>query len=431
MNSSARTAIKILLICVFAFAALAGSASSAGATIQLGAYTPGAPASAAALSEYAAMVGRQPEIVMYYREFGEPLMYSNEAANLRSTGQTPMVTWEPYETSLSSIASGASDAYLVEQAELAKKWGGPLMIRFAHEMNGNWYPWGASAVGADSFVSAWRHVVDVFRATGANNVKWVWSPNVEEGGKYPITPDFPGDSYIDYVGLDGYNWGATSGNQWQSFESVFATSYALVTQLSTKPVIITETSSGEAGGEKAGWIRTSFMQTIPTAFPRVSAVIWFNKTQEEDWRINSSPNSLAAYREVAQCSIYGGAGPCTGASNEAPEPTPEKGGKKKEKPKKPSVHDLRVTKVVPSEVSGTLSYGVTESANVEIKVVPRGHRGVKTKIVHRTAKGRHRVSLKRIVRRRKLSRGRYAVVVRARSHDGRRSRTHVAHFRVV
>ena len=52
------------------------------------------------------MVGRQPDIVMWYRDFPQPLLYSNEAANLRATGQTPMITWEPYEQSLSGIASG-------------------------------------------------------------------------------------------------------------------------------------------------------------------------------------------------------------------------------------------------------------------------------------------------------------------------------------
>lgn len=428
MKHSTSSALKALLICAFAFAALAATASSAGATIQLGAYTPNAPASASALAEYSAMVGRQPEIVMYYREFGEPLMYSNEAANLRATGQTPMVTWEPYDTSLSSIASGASDAYLVEQAQLAKQWGGPLMIRFAHEMNGNWYPWAASAVGTDNFVAAWRHVVDVFRAAGANNVKWVWSPNVQEGGKYQIAPDFPGDSYIDYVGLDGYNWGATSGNQWQSFESVFASSYALVTTLSSKPVMITEMSSSEVGGNKAAWIQSTFIQEIPTEFPRVTAVIWFNKSQEQDWRINSSSASLAAYRSVVKCSVYGGTEPCGTTTTES-EPTPEP--IKKPKPKKPAVHGIHVTAVVPSNVGGMVSYGLTEAAGVEVKVVPRGHKGTKAKLVRHVRRGRHRIPLKQVLRRHKLARGLYLVVIRAKAGDGRHSRTHRAHFRVV
>ncbi len=99
------------------------------------------------------------------------------------------------------------------------------MIRFAHEMNGTWYPWSGSAT-ASTYVAAWRHIVSLFRADGVTNVQWVWSPNVQEGSKYPISPYFPGDEWIDYVGLDGYNWGTNNQGTWQSAQDVFAASYS-------------------------------------------------------------------------------------------------------------------------------------------------------------------------------------------------------------
>ena len=77
------------------------------------------------------------------------------------------------------------------------------MIRFGHEMNGDWYGWSGQPA---AYVAAWRHVVSVFRGEGAANVKWVWSPNVDNGD-YPFARYFPGDSWVDYVALDGYNWG--------------------------------------------------------------------------------------------------------------------------------------------------------------------------------------------------------------------------------
>lgn len=309
----------------------------AGATIQVGAYTQGAPASAEALSSYAQEVGRRPDIVMWYRDFGQPLMYSNEIANLHATGQTPMVTWEPYEQNLSQIAAGAYDKYLDESAAIAKRWGAPLMIRFAHEMNGTWYPWAGSSSRPQEYVAAWRHVVARFRADGAGNVKWVWSPNIQEGAKYPIAPYFPGDEWVDYVGLDGYNWGTANGEKWQSLEEVFAPSYAIVTQLSSRPVIIAETGSSETGGDKAAWIRQGLMTTVPQRFPRVSAVVWFDRSKEQDWQIDSSQASLDAYRAVVDCSLYGGTGPCEAPAAEAPAtkppeaPRPTEGKKKKPK----------------------------------------------------------------------------------------------------
>lgn len=398
--------------------------ASAQATIQLGAYTPGAPADATALKNFTTMVGRQPDIVMWFREFGQPLMWSNEISNLRATGQTPMATWEPQDQSLASIAAGSYDSYLHESAKIAKSWGAPLMIRFGHEMNGNWYPWGATSTSPSDFIAAWRHVVSIFRADGATNVKWVWAPNVQEGSKYAISPSFPGDEWIDYVGLDGYNWGTRNGETWQTMESVFATSYATVTALSTKPVMITETSSSETGGDKAAWIRSSYMSTVPKLFPRVSAVIWFDKVQEDDWRINSSQASLDAYRAVVNCSLYGGSGTCDAGS--APVPVPTTPGKKK----KPKVRGVHVTPRVQSDVSGSVSYGLSEPAKVEIRIVPTGRRAGRTVVSRVSRHGRNRVPLERIVRRRKLHVGSYRVVITAKS-DGQRSRARKARFHVI
>jgi hypothetical protein len=295
-----------------------------------------------------------------------------------------------------------------------------MMLRFGHEMNGTWYPW---AGNPDSFVAAWRHVVSVFRADGVTNVKWVWSPNIQEGAKYPISPYFPGDEWLDYVGLDGYNWGS---GEWLSLQDVFAPSYAIVTQLSTKPVIITETSSSESGGDKAAWIRNGFMTSIPQSFPRVTAVVWFNRTQEDDWRINSSQASLDAYRAVAACTIYGGAGPCDGTTSPTTTPPPKKKGKRKL-----TVESVSVSPRVSSDVSGTVSYAVSEPAQVEIVIIPRRHPGRRIKVTRRGRKGHNRVPLKRLVRRRSLREGKYRVVVSARTPEGRRAHPHKARFRVV
>ena len=100
------------------------------------------------------------------------------------------------------------------------------MLRFAHEMNLLSSDWGPGKEGntASSYVDAWRHIVTIFRQEGADNVKWVWAPNVDYGGR-PFTQFFPGDEWVDYVALDGYNWGATGGESWETFSQIFASSY--------------------------------------------------------------------------------------------------------------------------------------------------------------------------------------------------------------
>jgi Glycosyl hydrolase family 26 len=391
---------------------VAAAAPRAADAIELGAYTPGAPADARILAEYADMVGRKPDIVGWYRDFSQPLLEAREIANLRATGQTPMVTWEPHAVSLVGIASGAYDAYLHESAAIAKGWEGPLLMRFAHEMNGGWYSWGSGAVAPATYVAAWQHIVSIFREDGAANVSWVWSPYVLAGGKYPIAPYFPGDEWIDYVGLDGYNWGEARG-AWQSLQTVFAASYSLVTELSLRPVIIAETGSSEIGGDKAAWIKAGFMSAIPQSFPRVSAVVWFNEAREDDWRIDSSPAALDAYRSVVNCSIYGGSGPCEG------------GGEGRL-----TVRSVRVPPLQNGVVRGSVSYALSDPALVQIKIVPLRRTARMVSILHSSHAGRNRVPLARIFHRRHLHVGRYRVVLSA-SNQQERSRRHAVHFRVV
>ena len=79
--------------------------------------------------------------------------------------------------------------------------------------------------------------------------------------------------------------------------------------MSSKPVIIAETSSSESAADKADWIRNGLLRTIPQQFPRVRAVVWFDRSMEQDWRVDSSQASLEAYRDVVSSSLYGGTDP--------------------------------------------------------------------------------------------------------------------------
>jgi Glycosyl hydrolase family 26 len=412
-------ATALLATAVLACGAVMALPASASATIKLGIFNSGAPGNAQTVADYTTLVGRQPDIVMWYQDFGNSLLTSKEISTLNETGQAPMVTWEPYDQSLSSIANGSYDSYLRQSAQAAKAWGGELMIRFAHEMNGTWYPWSRSS----SYVSAWRHIVSVFRAEGATNVRWVWAPNVDRTGAMPFSSYFPGEEWVDYVGLDGYNWGATPENTWQSLEQVFSASYAKITALSAKPLIITETASSEIGGDKAAWIRTGFMKTIPQQFPRVTGVIWFNKAQEDNWPLTSSEAALNAYRAVVACSLYGGSGPCEGGEESS-------GGKKRGK-KKLAVRSLRVTRRVSSPAKGAVSYGLTDAAQVRIEIVPRGRPAKRFRVLRHSHRGHNRVALERLVRRHRLRAGSYRVVISARNREGDRSRPRKDHFRVT
>jgi beta-mannanase len=209
---------------------------------------------------------------------------------------------------LSAIVAGTYDQYLESAAQQAIAWGGPLMIRFAHEMNltDSGYGPGENGNTPAEFVAAWIHVVTIFRQQGASNVSWVWSPNVDCGGGCPFQAFYPGDQWVDWVGLDGYNYASVDDVPWMTFSQIFANSYAELTALTDKPLMIAETASTEIGGSKATWIQQTFAQ-IPSSMPRISAVVWFEENKETDWRVDSSPSSLAAYQQVVDSPQYAGA----------------------------------------------------------------------------------------------------------------------------
>jgi beta-mannanase len=176
-------------------------------------------------------------------------------------------------------------------------------------MNGWWRPWSEQTNGnkPGDFAPAWRYVVDIFRREGATNVTWVWCPNQQDPRSTPLPDLYPGDAYVDWVCMDGYNYGTDDGNDWYPFAEIFAASsfngyidtYALLGQLAPdKPIMIGETASSEDGGSKAFWIADMLTIQLPVRFPRVRAVLWFNWNDDDpgyEWPIESSPASQAAF----------------------------------------------------------------------------------------------------------------------------------------
>jgi beta-mannanase len=420
----------------------AASAPAASASIQLGVYNREAPGSGQKLDEYTSLVGQAPSIVMWYRGLDQPLMYSSEMSNLAARGATPMVSLEPVDIDgndipLSQIAAGNYDSYLRKAAAVAKGWGSRLIVRFAYEMNLSpeaGIPWGGgrgafAGNSAADYVAAWRHVVSIFRAEGASNTEFVWAPNIDDGG-IPFTQYFPGEEWVDDVGLDGYNWGsafASTGHSWLSLGDTFASSYATLTQLSAKPVMITETASAETGGEKAAWIRKGFLNEIPQRFPRVSAAIWFNVQKESDWRVNSSQASLEAFREVAASSLYGGPVPYKPVVEE-PTPVIEEIQVTKRIHGKPSKRPTRRTAQVARR--GTISYRLSQPAKVEIRIEQRGQASHHVTLRRHGHAGRNTVHFSTKVAGRRLTPGGYRVSVRALA-NGKSSRERRAAFRVL
>ena len=198
------------------------------------------------------------------------------------------------------IIAGAYDEYIAQWAACAREWGHPFFLRFDHEMNADWFTWAETANGnrPGEFARAWQHVHGIFQRVGATNAIWVWSPVVTTFWDESVAEYYPGDAYVDWVAMDGYNWGVGTPKayRWQSFRDVFGATYqALASIAPDKPQMIAEVASTEYGGSKARWLASAFA-SLDTDFPRIRAFVWFDRHAEGmDWELESSRAAAAAF----------------------------------------------------------------------------------------------------------------------------------------
>lgn len=252
------------------------------------------------LSSSVSSLGVSPGIVGVFTGFTDPFPVSM-AAVASSRKSVLMVSWEPGLSSggahvLSRVAAGEFDDYIRAFAVGARDHSDLVLVRFAAEMNGDWNPWSPGLFGnsVSDFRAAYRRVVEVSRSVGAFNMSFGFNPIVA----YPTSTSFvslwPGEDVVDWVGLDGYNWGRVKPvtHGWQSFSKVFGKSIRSLRRLSSKPLILAEIGSAP-GKRKAAWVRDVFVRT-----PRlgVVGVVWFDFLKETDWRLGFSAYVRKAVR---------------------------------------------------------------------------------------------------------------------------------------
>ena len=196
----------------------------------LGVFEPGAPPSWNPVAEFAAAAGREPNLLGYYSGWLQPFDMSF-AETIHQHDVIPFVQIDPTYASIAAIADGTYDDYLRTYADSVRDFGHNVVIGFGHEMNANWYSWGYGHTSPSTFVAAWRHIVTLFRAQGADNVTWVWTLQADEPCTGPIADQpctgpiaswWPGAQYVSWVGVDGYYRRPTD-----TFASIFGSSKPL------------------------------------------------------------------------------------------------------------------------------------------------------------------------------------------------------------
>lgn len=261
------------------------------------------------VDSFTSSVGKQPEVFEFSQGWGVNSFDASVIDSVADRGMLPMISWEPWnyhlmpqENSLrgyqpayqlSRIIDGSYDSYIKSWAEGIKGLGYTVAIRFAHEMNGYWYPWGvANGNQPGQYVQAWRHVWDIFHEVGATNVIWVWAPNILWNNSPDLSQFYPGDQYVTWVGLDGY-YGTEGMQNYESFNQVFDATIADVRTFTNKPLVITETAATNSSGLAAQWIQQMWQQLPDQS--GIIGLIWYEAFDVVDWRITSNPAAVTAF----------------------------------------------------------------------------------------------------------------------------------------
>jgi hypothetical protein len=285
-----------------------------------GLYDPNCPPGMTRLAEQAQRLGVPIRIISWYQAWGSRFSACQPSLvkEAHRQGAVPLITWEPWrlpgdapsgtsardqpEFALRRIAGGCFDAYIRSWARDLASARCRVYLRPMHEMNGDWYPWGGTVNGnrPGDFQDAWRRLQWIFRREGAANVRWVWCPyarSVPDTTANDPAAYYPGGRHVDWLALDGYNWGSTRrGSRWEPLREIITPAYERLRLFSTeKPMMIAELGCAEEGGDKGGWIREALCD-ITERFRRIRALIWFDICKECDWRIGSSSRALDAFR---------------------------------------------------------------------------------------------------------------------------------------
>lgn len=294
-------------------------------TIAYGAWTDGMDASPELLGRLGRTLGVDLTIASVFRGRGDEWPYPVDRQLGADESRTLLVAWDPTGWGdYSWWASGQGDDVVRDHARRCAAYEDTIVIRPWAEMNGDWTTFQPGAIGHESggtpaeFVAAWQRVVEVVRSI-APNVTFCFNPTTDTyAGTTDVRDTWPGRSYVDVLGLDGYNWGEGDGLRWRTFADIYREQYdRLVTLAPDLPVWICEISCADtesagnglavtgppADGARAStkgqwWIDMG--EQLADGFTKVEAVCFFDADKERNWRVDSSPEALTGLRQMLQ-----------------------------------------------------------------------------------------------------------------------------------
>lgn len=212
---------------------------------------------------------------------------------------------EAMKYSNNSIANGSFDVFFNEFAASASAYGKPVIVRYAWEMNGTWFPWSpySNRIGKryydvgntpENYVSAWKHVYTQVKSK-APNVLFYWCANKVSGPNDYLTRFYPGNNYVDFVGFDAYNWYPKNGDNLGlaaefdgSVQAIRKLVTGSTTKLSTKPIIVGETGLLVNNPDRISKFNYG---TIYNNYADIAGIIYFNFDVDYLFGVQAEPGT--------------------------------------------------------------------------------------------------------------------------------------------
>lgn len=209
------------------------------------------------------------------------------------------------------ITSGQYDSQIRDMFTYMSTLKCPVFLRIGGEMN----IWGNQAPPAAGFIAAYRHIADIGRSI-APNVALVFSPNYGSHTGVDMDSYYPGDAYVDWVGVSLYydRYSTTGVTNMDQFFGVNTYGDALLNvqrvihlaQLHNKPVMATEGGSANSfnGQDISAWSADRMARAysfLPMVYPQIKAIIssdYHYSWEPSSYEFFTNPTVTAAYRQA-------------------------------------------------------------------------------------------------------------------------------------
>ncbi len=214
----------------------------------------------------------------------------------------------------SNIANGSQDIYLMEMATQIKLWNKPAFFIFHHEPQGIACDNGKNpcAGNATDYVAAWRHLRQVFNDVGISNLAYMWDvvPSFSQMNLDYTRSLYPGDDIIDWLAVNPFNL-YESGNNWKDVVDLSTIFYSWASTKG-KPIAFgaygTNEDSAQLGTRKSQWFANAQSQ-IKNSMPALKLMEYYDSPAYPpgipyDWSVDSTPQSLDAYRNMVLDQYY-------------------------------------------------------------------------------------------------------------------------------